>query len=132
MKTKGFTRTELILTSLGLIALAALLFFGVSDARRRSRDANRISILRQIEFDLTEYRNLHAAFPDSMETLYGSAAVSGYTYKALPVGCQNGGAILCSSYRISFSLEGRVGTLPGGACESSPEGITCIEEHVLP
>lgn len=126
-KQKGFSRTELILTVAGLALLVALLIFAVLDTRRRSRDTARISTLRQIEFDLAEYRNRYASFPDSIETLYGGAGVPGYAYAAIPVGCRSDGETLCSSYVISFLLEGPVGILSGGACESSPDGITCVE-----
>lgn len=128
MKTKGFTRNELILTVVGLVVLVGLLIYAVVDTRRRARDTERLSVLRQIEFDLLEYRSDHASFPDSLETLYEGAGIPGYAYTAEPVGCRADAATLCSSYRIAFSLEGRVGTLSGGACESSPDGIACLSE----
>lgn len=125
---KGLSRVELILTIAGLLALAGLLLFAVLDTQRRSRDAGRVSTLRQIEFDLAEYRNAHASFPESIELLYQGAAVPGYTYNALPAGCRADAASLCSAYTISFVLEGRIGILSGGTCESSPDGIVCIKQ----
>jgi len=128
MHTKGMTRTELIMTGAGLVLLIGLLIYAVVDTRRRARDAERLSVLRQIEFDLLEYRSDHASFPDSLETLYEGSGIPGYAYAAEPIGCRADAATLCSFYRISFTLEGRIGTLSGGACESSPDGIACGSE----
>lgn len=128
MKRPGFTRNELILTGVGLLVLAGLLIFAVVDARRRSRDAARVSTLRQMEFRLMSYRNAHASYPGSLEEALDGVGVPGYSYTALPVGCQPDGATLCSSYVIGFALEGRFGAVSGGACESSPEGINCVKQ----
>lgn len=125
---KGLSRVELILVIAGLFALAGLLLFAVLNTQRRSRDAGRVSMLRQIEFNLAEYRNSHVSFPESIELLYEGAAIPGYDYQALPVGCRADAANLCTSYRITFILEGRTGVLEGGVCESSPDGIACQEE----
>lgn len=121
---KGFTRIELILTISGLVVLSGLLIFAVVDTRRRSRDAQRVSTLRQVQFDLLLFRNRTSTYPDSFETLYGTG-VPGYAYAALPAGCQVDTETLCTSYQIDFNLEGVVGVLPGGSCQALPDGITC-------
>lgn len=123
-KPEGFTRIELIFTVLGIIVLAGLLLFAVIDTRRRSRDTQKISTLRQIQFDLQAYRNDTASYPETAEVLYG-APLGSFSYQALPDGCARDTETLCASYQIGLVLEGRVGRLAGGDCLATPDGITC-------
>jgi len=123
-KRGGFTKVELILTIVGLIVLAGLLIFAVSDTRRRSRDAQKVSALRQIQFDLQAFRNETASYPETIEGM-GSTSVESFIYQAIPLNCQVNTETLCSSYQIDLALEGRVGRLSGGNCQATPDGITC-------
>lgn len=124
MKTRGLTIIGLILTGLGLIALITLLILGVTDTRRRSRDVSRLSDIRQVEADLTIYRGNYASYPGKIEDLYPEGA-TGYEYESSPEGCSADKERLCTGYSMLFQLEGRVGTLSGGSCLASQDGITC-------
>lgn len=122
---KGFSRIELILTGLGLVILITLLILGVLDTRRRSRDTSILSNIRQVEADLAIYRGNYASYPGEIEDLFPEG-VTGYAYESSPEGCSSDKERLCTEYTIVFQLEGVVGTLGGGICRATQEGISCI------
>ena len=124
VRCHGFSRVELILTGAGLLVLIILLALAVLDTRRRSRDTSRVSEVRQIEAVLHQYRYQKASYPADLQEVLGDIA-SGFSYQAYPEGCGADTEALCDGYLIGFGLEGPVGSLPGGQCSASPEGISC-------
>lgn len=117
-----------ILASAGLVLLlGAAMFLGVSDQDRRSRDAERVSQVRQAQAALGAFRARAGSYPGAAADLSetDAALADGFGYQAQPAGC---GADLpqpCTGYQLTFSLEGPVGLLDGKACRAGPQGLSC-------
>lgn len=125
---KGMTLVEFLVASGLVLLLGTMMFLGVLDQRRRARDAEVVSAARQAQAAVETYRALAASYPGSAADLPAgdAAAVEAFGYEAEPVGCGADSGEPCRAYVLRFTLEGRVGTLAGGACELRPgTGITC-------
>ena len=127
---KGMTLVE-ILVAAGLILLLGVgMLLGVLDQRRRGRDAEVVSGVRQAQAAVEAFRAKTASYPGSPTDLEGddAALAETYGYEAEPTGCGADQGDLCRSYVLRFTLEGRVGTLVGGSCELRPgAAITCAK-----
>jgi len=125
---KGMTLME-ILVAVGLVALlAGLMSLAVLDARRRARDGEKVSAARQAQAAVETYRAKHASYPGKTSDLSpeDAALAAAYGYQAEPAGCSAESGDTCRAFLLTFTLEGRVGTLPGGTCELRPGApITC-------
>jgi type II secretory pathway pseudopilin PulG len=126
---KGMTLVE-ILVAAGVVALlGVLMLLGVLDQRRRARDAAVVSGARQAQAALEDYRARTASYPaDATELAADDAArAEAYGYRAEPDGCAADLGDACRGYALTFSLEGRVGTLPGGDCELRQTGVIACQ-----
>jgi len=127
---KGMTLVEILIAAGLVLLLGVLMLLGVLDQRRRARDAGVVSAARQAQAAVEAYRARTASYPASASDLPPGDAelAAAFGYRAEPEGCAADRAETCRAYALSFSLEGRVGSLPGGDCELRPSGaIACVE-----
>ena len=143
-KKNGFTLVEILVVIAVVGILSILAVVALNNAREKSRDAKRISDIRQIQTALQLYFNDNNAYPISAAgtTLGGTGAgtlsstngfsdtAAGTTYMNLiPSNSSPGGASYIytsvdgSTYSITFVLEGRAGELAPGSRTANPRGI---------
>ncbi len=124
---KGFTLIEGLLAGGVILVLIVPMALGVLDTRRRARDAMRVSNVRQAQAALETYRAKKASYPATASELPPDdvAVVQALGYAAVPEGCDARAASICTEYRLSFTLEGAIGGLPGGVCTATTQGLSC-------
>ncbi|MFH1610960.1 MAG: prepilin-type N-terminal cleavage/methylation domain-containing protein [Patescibacteria group bacterium] len=129
---KGFTLIELLVVIAIIGLLATLAVVALNNARAKSRDARRISDVKQIQTALEMYYNDAAAYPAAITA--GSAIATGSnTYMgAVPEDPQNTGSYVytyanaggTSDYTITFMLESGTGGFTSGTVVSAtPSGL---------
>lgn len=133
MKQKGFTLIELLVVISIIGLLSTLAIVSLNNARSKSRDAKRVSDIKQIQSALELYFNDANEYPASLPsgqaltfngvTYMGSipsnptpARTAGETYVYTAAGSN-------TSYSITFGLEGATGQLPAGVRTATPAGI---------
>jgi len=117
-----------ILVAAGLVLLlGAAMLLGVLDQQRRTRDAQRVSLVRQAQAAVEAYRARQASYPGSSSDLPAAdaALAASFGYQAAPQECGADKVEPCRDYGLSFSLEGSVGLLDGKTCAASPQGLSC-------
>jgi prepilin-type N-terminal cleavage/methylation domain-containing protein len=133
-KQKGFTLIELLVVIAIIGLLSTLAVVALNNARQKSRDAKRISDIKQIQTALELYYNDENGYPASLGTDI-EGPTSGVTYMNIvpenptPVdGCtitdytytlQGSGA----SYSLTYCLGGPTGGLDAGPHVATPAGI---------
>lgn len=151
---KGFTLIELLVVIAIIGLLSTLAIVALNSARQKSRDAKRVSDIKQIQTSLELYFADQNAYPAGSALVLGgasaatlsstngfAAAVAGTTYMGLvPSNPTPGGANYSytgsgtgnSTYSLTFTLEDDTGSLKDGAdanttpdCTANPDGITC-------
>jgi len=128
---KGMTLVEILIAAGLVILLGVMMLLGVLDQRRRARDASVVSAARQAQAAVEAYRAKNASYPgEALDLPAGDAELAeAFSYQAEPSGCAADKADTCRGYVLNFALEGRVGTLSGGACTLRQTGaITCVRE----
>ncbi|MBU0721873.1 type II secretion system GspH family protein [Patescibacteria group bacterium] len=143
-KQRGFTLIELLVVIAIIGLLATLAVVALNNARMKSRDAKRISDVKQIQTALELYFNDQSSYPVTA-TISGTclsstngfaAACAGTTYMSIvptasvPVdtGCtaaQNTYTYVstASSYTLSYCLGGITGGIPAGPHTAVPGSI---------
>jgi len=147
MKSKGFTLIELlvVIAIIGLLTTTAVV--SLNSARLKSRDARRISDIKQVQTALEMWFNDNQAYPDAL-VLDGTASIAttanvymskspadplnigNYTYDYYPCKFNAvGGGYICgigntpvSSYQLIYNLEGTINGISGRAT-ATPGGI---------
>ncbi len=142
---KGFTLIELLVVIAIIGLLSTLAVVSLNNARQKSRDARRVSDIKQVQTALELYFNDKDGYPvasaitlgsSSYDTLSGTggfaANVSGTEYMAkVPANPSPGGAnyqytSAGATYSIGFTLESAIPSLgTGTSCTASPSGIAC-------
>jgi prepilin-type N-terminal cleavage/methylation domain-containing protein len=106
----GFTIVELLVVIAIIALLSSIVLASLSAARRRARDARRISDLKQLQLSLQLYYDTNRAYPDSLAALAPAFIptipkdpISGadYMYTAL-LGVS---PTACLSYHVGTKLE---------------------------
>ena len=145
---KGFTLIELLVVIAIIGLLANIAMMSINNARQKSRDAKRVSDIKEIQTALEMYFSTVNSYPsgtiastvqngtlgvsprltfsstNGFNTTAGTGIVfmgkvpadpgsNTYTYSST-----NG-----SSYSLTFTLEGKAGSLASGAHAASPTGI---------
>ncbi|OGG55364.1 hypothetical protein A3D62_02340 [Candidatus Kaiserbacteria bacterium RIFCSPHIGHO2_02_FULL_49_11] len=107
-KNKGFTLIELLVVIAIIGILSSVVLASLNSAREKSRDARRISDIKQLQLALELYYDSNANYPTSTSSLVPSyiaanptdpQSSSAYAYAAL------GSGTTCSSYHLGAVLE---------------------------
>lgn len=137
LNQKGFTLIELLVVIAIIGLLASVVLLSLNSARAKSRDAKRLSDVRQLVSALELYFNDYNAYPASLATL-----TNGYigALPAYPTPVDNpSGTTSCNSYSsyttnysttssnsqytLVFCLGGSTGGLGAGVHTASQNGI---------
>jgi len=134
-KQKGFTLIELLVVIAIIGLLSTLAVVALNNARMKSRDAKRVSDIKQIQTALELYYNDASAYPTALGTsiAYGTVTYmgtvptnpapttdgscttpTGYTYTQLSGG---------TSYTLQYCLGGITGGVGAGTHLATPSGI---------
>lgn len=152
-KQKGFTLIELLVVIAIIGLLSTLAVVALNNARQKSRDARRVSDIKQIQTALELYFNDNGTYPaePAAATCYGTATVndisgcclSSTTGFGAPAGCAgtiymaevpsnpspNGDEYTYNvsgtsdQYSIEYNLEGTAGGIDAGANTACSSGI---------
>lgn len=144
---KGFTLIELLVVIAIIALLSTLAVVSLNNARTKSRDAKRVSDVKQIQTALELYFADQQGYPEQIDLVLGGASsdclssVAGFTGVA---DCGGGTTYMgqvpaaqtppsgnvytysgnASDYVILFELEGQTGTLgPGPRTATPPTGL---------
>lgn len=142
---KGFTLIELLVVIAIIGLLSTLAVVALNNARQKSRDAKRVSDVKQVSTALELYFADNNGYPVAAagatlgdvnnkcldeDGFVAACDAGGTTYMGLvPTNPTPGGADYVytsadgSTYSLTFTLEGATGGLDAGAHTSSPSGI---------
>lgn len=140
----GFTLIELLVVIAIIGLLSTLSIIALNSARARSRDARRISDVKQIQTALEMYYNLADKYPATIATTAPAIAYASTTFLTLwpeaPTPPDNpAGVFDCTditnpyfyevgennaTYTLRYCLGGETGGVPSGINTSTPAGIT--------
>ncbi len=142
MNKKGFTLIELLVVIAIIGLLSTMSIIALNSARARSRDAKRISDIKQMQTALEMFYNDAGYYPATGAVDAGdSIATGGNTYmKVVPTAptpidgtcsaAQNtytyvygGGAVASGSYTLTYCLGAQTGNVPSGPNTATPAGI---------
>jgi general secretion pathway protein G len=138
-KQKGFTLIELLVVIAIIGLLSTLAVVALNNARQKSRDAKRISDIKQVQTALELYYNDANGYPSTLAFGSGSIATAGATYMALlpsnpsprtdgpaappcpeaEYGYTSSGA----TYSLTYCLGGTTGGISGGTHTATPAGV---------
>lgn len=145
---KGFTLIELLVVIAIIALLSTLAVVALGNARQKSRDAKRLSDIKQIQTALELYFTDQNGYPVSAEALVlgganakclgangfksggtGNECTAPVYMGAIPANPTPGGADYsytgsASTYAVTFTLEGATGGFALGQVTASPSGMT--------
>ena len=127
MKNKGFTLIELLVVIAIIGILSSVVLASLNSARRKARDARRVSDMGQLQLALEMYYNDNTAYPLTADTL--SPLVTDGFLPILPVDPSNSSDYPYSSdgttYCVGTTLEGsNIPDNNDSACVTSLTGVT--------
>jgi len=111
---QGFTLIELLVVIAIIGILSSVVLASLNSARQKSRDARRISDIKQIQLALELYFDSNANYPTATSALVPTYIATDptdpttgaiYTYAAL------GSGAVCSSYHLGATLENTTHTV---------------------
>jgi len=134
---KGFTLIELLVVIAIIGLLSTLAVVALNNARQKSRDAKRVSDIKQVQTALELYYNDANSYPTTLTFSTGTVAYSGTTYMSvLPSNPSPKNDGDCpdieyaftqddsgSSYHIVYCLGGATGGVAAGTHNATPAGI---------
>lgn len=136
-KQRGFTLIELLVVIAIIGLLSTLAVVALNNARQKSRDAKRISDIKQVQTALELYFNDQSSYPAAV-TIGSAIAAGGVTYMAqVPSNPAPNNDGTCpattdyvytqqssgASYSISYCLGGQTGGVGAGTHNATPAGI---------
>ena len=135
-KQRGFTLIELLVVIAIIGLLSTLAVVALNNARQKSRDAKRVSDIKQVQTALELYYNDANSYPTALTFGTGSIAYSGTTYMSIVPSNpspQNDGdcpaidyaysQASTATYSITYCLGGTTGGLAVGTHTATPAGI---------
>jgi general secretion pathway protein G len=133
-KEKGFTLIELLVVIAIIGLLSTLAVVALNNARSKSRDAKRVSDIKQIQTALELYFNDHNGYPGTVTSgtsITGEASVGSTVYmSAVPTNPSPNGTAYTyvlggtgGTYTLTYTLEGASGGVPLGLHTATPAGI---------
>lgn len=137
---KGFTLVELLVVIAIIGLLSTLAVVALNNARQKSRDARRVSDIKQIQTALELYYNDEGGYPATVDVVAESAILgptSGVTYmNAVPSNpspqtdgsCAGGNYTYMqtdagASYTLAYCLGADTGGIDAGDNTATPAGI---------
>jgi len=146
MKKRGFTLIELLVVIAIIGLLSTLAVVALNNARQKSRDAKRVSDVKQVSTALELYFADNNGYPTAASGIVlGGASYDCFDEDGFVDACDAGGTTYMglvpsnptpngadytytsadgSTYTLTFSLEGTTGGLAAGPATASPSGIT--------
>ena len=127
---KGFTLIELLVVIAIIGLLSTMAVVALSGARKKARDARRISDIKQVQTALDMYYSGHDGYPQE-ETWAAMSAALATEMPTVPTNPKPGGTEYTydssdvDAYTITFTLEGNAGTLSAGLCTATQDNISC-------
>ena len=136
-KQKGFTLIELLVVIAIIGLLSTLAVVALNNARQKSRDAKRVSDIKQVQTALELYYNDANSYPTTLTFSTGTVAYSGTTYMSVlpsnPAPRNDGSCpnieyayaydTSGSSYHITYCLGGATGGVGPGTEHATPAGL---------
>ena len=109
-KKSGFTIIELLVVIAIIAILATIILVSISGARKRAREARRISDIRQLQVALSLYDNTNGAYPASLAplapTYIATVPVDPLTQSAyLYAPLYGNSTTVCTSYHLGAKME---------------------------
>ena len=139
MNKKGFTLVELLVVIAIIGLLSTMAVVALNSARQKSRDARRISDVKQIQTALELYYNDKGGYPPASTNQIATSTTYGMTsYMATiptppsPSDCTNTtpyytyvatGSAPYASYSLTYCLGGATGGITAGWHTATPAGI---------
>ena len=131
MRTRGFSLKEGIGAGALILVIVTLAWLAAADMSRRARDTVRLVAVRNVQAGLEDFRRERASYPATLDPILAAQnAGLQLGYVPAPEGCGPDREQLCGSYTLTFTLEGMLGTLPGGDCSAGPQGLSCGQGKV--
>ncbi len=138
---KGFTLIELLVVIAIIGLLSTLAVIALNNARMKSRDAKRVSDIKQIQSAMELYYNDANGYPDATNSKIndetfgtGSMSYDGTTYmNIIPSNPNPGGEEYAyeetdnQSYSLTYKLESGAGGIGSGFHTASEQGIQLPE-----
>ncbi len=133
-KARGFTLIELLVIISIIGFLAAVILVTLDSARKKSRDARRLSDIHQIQSALELFYTSCSGYPSAFAINNAQGCPSGTTFGSfmliLPTNPTPGGVTYTyasaspyTTYTLIFSLEGQTSSLSSGSHTASPTNI---------
>ncbi|OHB19738.1 MAG: hypothetical protein A2854_03745 [Parcubacteria group bacterium RIFCSPHIGHO2_01_FULL_56_18] len=146
--SRGFTLIELLVVIAIIGILSSVVLASLNSARKKGRDARRISDVKQLQLALELYYDAHQSFPTAATAFPAVASSSvlvseryisalpqdpttlaNYSYAALDAdGATACGTVPCPGYVIGADIEGGESAVPQGDVDTNPIGaIDCSD-----
>lgn len=138
MNTKrGFTLIELLVVIAIIGILSAVVLASLNSAREKSRDARRISDVKQLQLALELYFDASTTYPvgTDLQPVVASGYIAtlpkdpstgnGYTYQAMDSGGSACSSSPCVDYVLGANLEDNGHTVLGSDIDGTVGGIDC-------
>lgn len=129
-KQKGFTLIELLVVIAIIGLLSTLAVVSLNNARQKSRDAKRVSDIKQVQTALELYYNDHNGYPATLGTsIVGASTAGSVTYMAaVPTNPSPNGSTYTysgapSTYTLTYTLEAATGGIGAGLHTATPAGV---------
>ena len=135
-KERGFTLIELLVVIAIIGLLSTLAVVALNNARQKSRDARRLSDVKQIQTALELYFNDAGAYPAALGTTIATGSVTYMNIVPTNPNPQADGTSCASfgnytyatqtsnsSYTLTYCLGGTTGGIPAGEHTATPAGV---------
>lgn len=142
--SRGFTLIELLVVIAIIGILSSVVLASLNSARKKGRDARRISDVKQIQLALELYYDTNQSYPvgsgaasTTLTTLVTNSFISSipqdptnagayvYSYASADGAGAACAAAPCSSFVIKAEIEGGTSAVPQGDLDNTQAGLAC-------